>query len=201
MEYVGPSEITVFNPDVLAAIDGPGNHCNKAVFYDALQPERLMNTERDKRLHAQRRRMWDQAFTAQGEFTSRTTTQPFRITDFSQALSGYHHKIIHYAKRLDSQIAQSTGRLVEASSLLYEFSFDLMGDFAFARSPSEHEEERRKWYAAIASLQKGMALLGPLSPVPWLLHIGLSFRWVPIVQAWNSMISFCKDCMNARLRV
>lgn len=69
MEYLGPSEITVFNPDVLAAIDGPGNHCNKAVFYDALQPERLMNTERDKRLHAQRRRMWDQAFTAQGEFT------------------------------------------------------------------------------------------------------------------------------------
>ena len=35
----GPEEITIFHPEVLSAVDGPGNSCTKAVWYDLLLPE------------------------------------------------------------------------------------------------------------------------------------------------------------------
>lgn len=63
---IGPSEVTIFSAEVLAAIDGPGNHCTKAAWYDALLPESLVNTSRDKATHSQRRRLWDVAFTPKG---------------------------------------------------------------------------------------------------------------------------------------
>jgi hypothetical protein len=201
---MGPSEITIFRPDVLAAVDGPGNHCTKSAWYDALHPESLTNAARDKRAHALRRRMWDYAFTTKGnllqlEFSSRFLE--LTSHDSRTALSGYHPKIVQYAERLDAQIQRSTGKLVDASSPIYEFSFDLMGDFAFARKPDQDVRARRRWFAAISSLQNGMALLGPLSPVPWLLHIGLSMRWIPLIRDWKNMVAFCKSCMEERLQV
>lgn len=54
---LGPSELTVFDSQILGAIDGPGTRCTKAVWYDALLPERLVNTTREKAIHSQRRRM------------------------------------------------------------------------------------------------------------------------------------------------
>lgn len=62
----GPSEITIFNAEVLAAIDGPRSPCTKAVWYDILHPDVLVNTTRDKQLHDSRRRIWDHGFTTKG---------------------------------------------------------------------------------------------------------------------------------------
>ena len=76
-----------------------------------------------------------------------------------------------------------------------------MGDFAFARAADKDNDQNEEWHAAISSLHNGMALLGPLSPVPWLLHIGLGMSWVPIVRDWNRMVSFCKGCMEQRRKV
>ncbi|KAL8952041.1 MAG: hypothetical protein Q9222_002028 [Ikaeria aurantiellina] len=178
----GPTELTVFDAQILSAIDGPGTHCTKAVWYDALLPESLVNTTRNKTEHSQRRRMWDTAFTP-------------------QALEGYNKKIISYSQRLERKVADSIGKAVNASSLLYQFSFDLMGDFAFARHADEDDSLNKQWYSAIAALHKGMGLLGPLSPVPWLLHIGISLPLLSIVRDWNNMIAFCKSCMDDRMEV
>ncbi|KAL8715374.1 MAG: hypothetical protein Q9220_000707 [cf. Caloplaca sp. 1 TL-2023] len=179
---LGPTELTVFDAQILSAIDGPGTHCTKAVWYDALLPESLVNTTRNKTEHSQRRRMWDTAFTP-------------------QALEGYNKKIVSYSQRLERKVANSVGQAVNASSLLYQFSFDLMGDFAFARHADEDDSLNEQWYSAIAALHKGMGLLGPLSPVPWLLHIGISLPLLSIVQDWNEMIAFCKSCMDDRMKV
>jgi len=62
----GPTEITVFTPEVKWAVDGPANQCNKAVWYDILLPLIALNTTRSKRDHDQRRRTWDRAFTLKG---------------------------------------------------------------------------------------------------------------------------------------
>jgi hypothetical protein len=62
----GPSEITVFTPEVKWAVDGPTNQCNKAVWYDILLPLIALNTTRSKKEHDQRRRTWDRAFTLKG---------------------------------------------------------------------------------------------------------------------------------------
>lgn len=109
--------------------------------------------------------------------------------------------MLQYAQRLERSIAASQGRVIDASSMLYEFSFDLMGAFAFDRPAAENETAKQKWHTALAGLHKGMSLLGPLSPVPWLLHIGLRVSWIPIVHNWNAMIDFCKRCMDERIKV
>ncbi len=60
----GPTEVTIFCPEILSSVDGPGNKCTKAVWYDFLLPEVAMNTTRDKKEHDQRRRIWDHGFTS-----------------------------------------------------------------------------------------------------------------------------------------
>lgn len=68
--FEGPSEITIFTPEVKWAIDGPTNQCNKAVWYDILLPLIALNTTRSKKEHDQRRRTWDHAFTVKGSAPS-----------------------------------------------------------------------------------------------------------------------------------
>lgn len=73
----GPTEITVFAPEVKWAVDGPTNQCNKAVWYDILLPLIALNTTRSKKEHDQRRRTWDRAFTLRGErFSDSIETLP-----------------------------------------------------------------------------------------------------------------------------
>ena len=76
-----------------------------------------------------------------------------------------------------------------------------MGEIAFSRNAGQDRLRDQQWHAAMTALQKGMALLGPLSPVPWLLHIGLSLPFIPIVRDWNSMVAFCKSCIDDRIKV
>ena len=57
----GPTEITVFTPEVKWAVDGPLNNCTKAVWYDILLPLVALNTNRSKIEHDYRRRAWDAA--------------------------------------------------------------------------------------------------------------------------------------------
>ena len=64
--FPGPNELTIFNPEVFAAMDGPGNVCKKAVWYDFLLPEVAVNTTRDIPMHDRRRRIWDRGFTTKG---------------------------------------------------------------------------------------------------------------------------------------
>ena len=118
-----------------------------------------------------------------------------------KALLGYEQSIVFYAERLKTEVARSTGIPVDASSLIYEFAFDLMGEVAFSRHTGQDHFREQQWHAAISALQNGMALLGPLSPVPWLLHIGLSLPFIPVVRDWNSMVAFCKSCIDERIKV
>lgn len=62
----GPSEITVFHPDVFAATDGPDTECSKAEWYDLLHPDRALLTTRDRVVHDARRRDWKQGFINRG---------------------------------------------------------------------------------------------------------------------------------------
>ena len=66
MLHEGPNEITVFHPEVLAKLDGPGNKTTKSVWYDFLMPDMGLTTIRNKAFHDQRRRVWSLAFSAKG---------------------------------------------------------------------------------------------------------------------------------------
>lgn len=179
----GPEEITIIDPAVPAAVDGPGNRCTKAVWYDFLLPEIALNTTRSKRDHDARRRIWDLGFSA-------------------QAMKVYEARVAEYAETLVARIADlaNEDKPVNVSDWFYWFTFDVMGEFAFARSFNMLCDE--KWHPAVRLLRKAMSLLGPFSPVPWLAQIAFYVTpWMFVVRDWLSMMEWCKQRMGERIQV
>jgi hypothetical protein len=62
----GPSEVSIFNPEAVPLLLGPGSKCTKADWYDANYPVISLHTLRDKGAHDARRRIWDRGFGAKG---------------------------------------------------------------------------------------------------------------------------------------
>ncbi len=59
--------------------------------------------------------------------------------------------------------------------LFYWLGFDIMGDFVFNKSFNMLSSG--KWHHMVVNLQRALALLGPVSPAPWLIQ--LAFRVFP----------------------
>lgn len=179
----GPEELTYVDPAVPPAVDGPGNPCTKAVWYDFLLPEIALNTTRSKRDHDARRRIWDRGFT-------------------SKALAAYNERITEYAEKLVTHIQRSAdaGAPVNVSEWFYWFTFDIMGEFAFGRSFGMLQDE--EWHYAVYLLRRAMSLLGPFSSVPWLAQIAFYITpWMYIVRDWLGMMQWCKKRMSERIEV
>ena len=63
----GPSELTIFTPDVIPAMfEGINNTFTRPAWFDGSRPYSGLATERDTGIHNHRRRVWDQAFTSKG---------------------------------------------------------------------------------------------------------------------------------------
>lgn len=179
----GPEELTIIDPAVPPAVDGPGSLCTKAVWYDFLLPEIALNTTRSKKDHDARRRVWDRGFS-------------------SKALSVYEARVTEYGETLAARISGLAieGRPVNVSDWFYWFTFDVMGEFAFARSFNMLRDE--KWHFAVRLLRKAMSLLGPFSPVPWLAQIAFYITpWMFVVRDWLFMMEWCKQRMGERIQV
>ena len=179
----GPGEITVFHPDVLALLDGPGNKCSKSVWYDFLLLRVGVTTIRDRSFHDQRRRVWNQA----------VSTPELKI---------YEQEILKLSSKLDNILERAAmgNEVVSVSDLMYWFSFDIMGFFALSRS--FNMLDREEWHYSIKTLRRAMRLLGPMSPVPWLAQIGFKFLhgyWV--IKDWEEMVEWCRCRMHERIQV
>ena len=111
----------------------------------------------------------------------------------------YEERIQIYGEKLEQCIARTAGESVDVSTWFYFFTFDVMGDFAFAKSFRMLENER--WHYAVSMLRRALNLLGPLSSVPWLFQLALSMPFIPVVQDWNRMIAFCSDRIAERIEV
>lgn len=177
----GPEELTIIDASVPGAVDGPKNECTKAVWYDFLLPEIALNTTRDKKAHDVRRRIWDKGFS-------------------TKALAIYEERVIEYAELLAKRIEElaASNTPVNVSDWFYWFTFDVMGEFAFARSFGMLRDE--KWHFAVRLLRRAMTLLGPFSPVPWLAQIAFYITpWMYIVRDWLGMMEWCKQRMGERI--
>ena len=65
----GPSELTIVTPDVIPAMfEGINNKFTRTDWFDAGGDKPTLTLIRDASLHAHRRRIWDQAFTAKGRY-------------------------------------------------------------------------------------------------------------------------------------
>ncbi|KAJ5899378.1 hypothetical protein N7495_004122 [Penicillium taxi] len=177
----GPSEITVYHPDVFMAMDGPQATCVKSDWYDLLSPSQSLVTARVKETHALRRRQWNKGFT-------------------SQALVQYQDRLLPLLSQLENCIDTniSVGRVTEANDIFYWLGFDRMGDFVFSRTFNMLSQQQS--HHIVLLLQRALSLLGPLSPIPWFIHI--AFKLCPrvwILRDWYQMVAWCESQMLDRL--
>jgi hypothetical protein len=96
------------------------------------------------------------------------------------------------------QADASAGVPSNVQNLFYWFSFDAMGDFVLSKSFNMLSD--RRWHPFVASLQNALSLLGPFSPTPWLLHVGLKLApRIMAVRAWFNVNVWCHSQMSERL--
>lgn len=170
----GPTEITVFTPEATWEINDPSNNCSKSSWYDILLPLYALNTIRSKQQHDQRRRAWEQAISF-------------------KTMAGYEKRIQSHGVQLEKHISSTAGNPINMTQWFYFLAFDVMGDFAFARS--FHMLENKAWHYAVVLLRRALSLLGPISSVPWLAQLAFSFPVIPIIRDWNRMIAWCAERM------
>lgn len=213
----GPSEITVFHPDVYLATDGPDTECIKSEWYDLLHPDRALLTTRDRIIHDARRRDWKQGFINRGTSVKSETfsDSPEVLIVLSSvwkmntngaslsppALASHAAKSIKHAEILDAAIEANAFRSQPSTmrDLFYWYGFDLMGDFVMNKPFGMLASQ--KWHYLVTRLQHALSLLGPASPAPWLIQ--LAFHLGPKiyqVQSWNLVAQWSWDEIHSRLQ-
>lgn len=198
---IGPSEITVFHPEVFWAIDGPKTECIKSDWYDILHPNRALVTARVKSSHQTRRRQWNRGFSSKCECDEQKKISPQSKT-WCLALDQYEEKILKYIDQFDSCVeADATAqRSSNARDLFFWFGFDSMGDFVFNKSFNMLEVQR--WHHIVILLQRALSLLGYFSPAPWLVQVGFKlFPRVWVLKDWFDMVDWCEEQMRERIEV
>lgn len=119
---------------------------------------------------------------------------------FRPALNEHENKILKHVAELDRQIEKQVllQKTSEMRDLCFWFGFDTMGDFVFNKSFRMLTDN--KWHSVIVRLQNALSLLGPFSPAPWLVQLGLRLGpsvWV--LKDWHDSVSWAKGEMRARL--
>lgn len=183
------------------AVDGPRSECAKAEWYDIIHPSMSLVTTRYKPLHAARRREWNSGFTTKGWFPQRLTSIPSFILIFFVALLEHEAKILKYVDKLDQCIEADakSGKISDMRNLLLWFGFDIMGEFVFSKSFGMLETQ--KWHHIIVRLQRALSLLGPMTPLPWLVHIAFDLApRVSVLKDWFDIIAWCQSQMRDRLK-
>ncbi|CAG8972199.1 hypothetical protein HYALB_00007341 [Hymenoscyphus albidus] len=145
----GPNEISITAPKAVTQILGP--KFRKSIWYECIAiPDFALNLERDKATHDSRRKIWDRAFS-------------------TKALRDYEGRVRQYTDQLISQLNERSGKAVNACEWFNFYAFDIMGDMAFG-TPFDMVKNG-KAHSVITLMTEGMANLGPLTPIIWILPI------------------------------
>ena len=74
-----------------------------------------------------------------------------------------------------------------------------MGQFAFSKSFNNLREKRL--HEAIRMIRSGMSLIGPFTPVPWLIRIGFENPVTTIARDLHKLLRWCSEQMDERINV
>jgi len=118
------------------------------------------------------------------------------------AVAQYEEKILKYIDELDACIEGDSRahKVSDVTNLFFWFGFDAMGDFVFNKSFGMLRTQ--EWHHIIILLQRALSLLGPFSPVPWLVQ--LAFHLLPrfwVLKDWFDMVDWCERQMKERIGV
>ncbi|KAL8687375.1 MAG: hypothetical protein Q9218_006436, partial [Villophora microphyllina] len=147
----GPRELTIYTPDAIPVMfEGANNKFARPDWFDGSRPFIGLSAERSRQIHAHRRRVWDRAFT-------------------TKALHDYEPQILACANQLEDLIAQRNAQPIIVNSHFHWFSFDVLGQVAFSTDFNMLHGQN----TSVTKLLRGaMRMVGPLTPVPWLMCFG-----------------------------
>ena len=74
-----------------------------------------------------------------------------------------------------------------------------MGQFAFSKSFNNLREKRL--HEAIRMIHSGMSLIGPFTPVPWLVRIGFENPVTTIARDLHKLLKWCSEQTDERINV
>lgn len=119
------------------------------------------------------------------------------LSEINSALCDYDPRLEHFAQQLLSAIRRASERPINVSKLFYLYSLDVMSDLAFGEPLNMLESDENHF--TVSLLQDGMDLLGPLSPVPWLVRIGFGIPGV--AQNFKRLLAWSAKKLEYRLQV
>jgi tryprostatin B 6-hydroxylase len=176
---VGPSEVSIIHPEAVGIIYGPDSRCSKNAFYDNGHPMMSLHSYRDQKAHDQRRRVWSAGF---GD----------------RALRGYEKRIRVYRQKLFQRLSERAGSesTINVSMWFNFYSYDAMGDLAFARSFDMLDGSQNHW--AVDLLMHGMTGYRYLFP-SWFFRLLATMP--SLSKDWHRFIQFAIDTVLHRLSV
>ena len=74
-----------------------------------------------------------------------------------------------------------------------------MGQFAFSKSFGMLKDQQ--WHYCVQMLRAGLALVGPFTPVPWLVRIAFDIPVLRVVRDFQAMAAWCARRMDERIKV
>ncbi|KAE8152770.1 cytochrome P450 monooxygenase [Aspergillus avenaceus] len=174
---VGPNQLSVTDPEAIQILHGPKAKVTKGIWYSNMEPRISLFNTRNKKEHAQRRKVWDQGFS-------------------SRALRDYEPRVYRYKEQLIDAIEQRIGTPMDATKWFNYYSFDIMGDLSFGKSFNMLVDGQDA--SILTKLHADVTGLTVLGQVPWILPF---FKRIPLLNAdylkhWNWISSRVEERMK-----
>jgi len=106
--------------------------CKNGPRYKFLPPRTSLQTIRDKKEHAKRRKAWDPGFGARGK--RKPTTLNIISSHIALAFGDYEPMIANYADQFFAQIHVTVNTPIDVTDWFNFYGFDVVGDLAFGKS-------------------------------------------------------------------
>ncbi|KAH8660217.1 cytochrome P450 [Xylariales sp. PMI_506] len=156
---LGPSELSIIDPNAVEVIYSAKSPCTKGPWYNALHPRKALNMIRDRDLHTQRRKIWDRGFS-------------------SKAIKDYEPRVSRYTNQLLEKIAESQCSVINAADWFNFYSFDVMGDLAFGKSFNMMRDGIKHYF--MKALHADMTWNGYLGHITWIIPLVMT---IPVLNA------------------
>ncbi|POR38861.1 Cytochrome P450 [Tolypocladium paradoxum] len=166
-DYVrlGPSELSIADPEAVQTIYGTQSPTSKGPWYTLLEPRTPLFMARDKREHARRRKVWDQGFSTTGKPHLSHRKSALQLADSVDVLTS--DSTPWAIDQLLQVIDRDHKQPINITELFNFFAFDVMEDLAFNKTSNMLRDGKEAYI--FKTIREDMFHVAIFTHLPWLL--------------------------------